>query len=223
MPNRICPDCGTPQQWEKWRRCTCGYDFGPVVPPLPNRSAQAEPAHAGPLMSARTFYIVLSVLPILSILLICWIIPLFPTWSGMVERQYGPIIPARSYARNLNSPNRDLVRDSLGFLTRRKNPIAVPRAIELLDDPDDYVWLNAALYLGACHRPEATPYLIKALRHTASRCDPETLRDLRVLTDQNFGADFNLWQRWWLDAHPDSKLDWTSHLGFRPRIPEAIK
>jgi hypothetical protein len=24
-----CPKCGTPQQWEMWRHCSCGYDFGP--------------------------------------------------------------------------------------------------------------------------------------------------------------------------------------------------
>lgn len=26
---KICPKCGTPQQWEMWRHCACGYDFGP--------------------------------------------------------------------------------------------------------------------------------------------------------------------------------------------------
>ena len=26
---KVCPICGLPQQWEMWRRCACGYDFGP--------------------------------------------------------------------------------------------------------------------------------------------------------------------------------------------------
>jgi hypothetical protein len=26
---KTCPKCGTPQQWEMWRHCACGYDFGP--------------------------------------------------------------------------------------------------------------------------------------------------------------------------------------------------
>ncbi len=29
MNAKICPKCGTPQQWENWRLCGCGYDFGP--------------------------------------------------------------------------------------------------------------------------------------------------------------------------------------------------
>lgn len=27
--SKICPKCGTPQQWELWRHCACGHDFGP--------------------------------------------------------------------------------------------------------------------------------------------------------------------------------------------------
>lgn len=25
----MCPECGMPRQWEMWRHCACGYDFGP--------------------------------------------------------------------------------------------------------------------------------------------------------------------------------------------------
>ena len=29
MSQKICPECGAAQPWEMWRRCACGYDFGP--------------------------------------------------------------------------------------------------------------------------------------------------------------------------------------------------
>lgn len=32
MERRICPNCGTPQQWELWQQCVCGHDFGPPEP-----------------------------------------------------------------------------------------------------------------------------------------------------------------------------------------------
>jgi hypothetical protein len=28
MAHPICPNCHTPQVWEMWRHCHCGYDFG---------------------------------------------------------------------------------------------------------------------------------------------------------------------------------------------------
>jgi hypothetical protein len=96
----------------------------------------------------------------------------------------------------------------------------VPRAIELLHHPDDYISLNAALYLGACRRQEAVPYLIRALRHTAWRVDDETSRYLREMTGMNFGTDFQSWQQWWLTDHPDFQIDWESGLGPIPRLPK---
>lgn len=29
---KVCPGCGMPQQWELWRRCPCGHDFGSIEP-----------------------------------------------------------------------------------------------------------------------------------------------------------------------------------------------
>ena len=69
---------------------------------------------------------------------------------------------------NLQSTDTDLVRESLGLLCERRDPIAADRAVQLLTSPDDYVWLNSAEYLGAIGRAEAVPYLIKAFRHTAA-------------------------------------------------------
>lgn len=82
------------------------------------------------------------------------------------------------------------------------------------------MWLNAAIYLGACNRQEALPYLIKALRHTAWRSDQTTARYLSNLTKLDFGTDFDKWQRWRITAHPRVKFDWESSLGHMPRLPE---
>jgi hypothetical protein len=43
---KICPKCGLPQQWEMWRHCSCGYDFGPGSQATPIRAVseqQTEP------------------------------------------------------------------------------------------------------------------------------------------------------------------------------------
>jgi hypothetical protein len=34
---KICPKCGSPQAWECWRLCLCGYDFGPPLKPPQDR------------------------------------------------------------------------------------------------------------------------------------------------------------------------------------------
>jgi hypothetical protein len=104
-------------------------------------------------------------------------------------------------------------------LTREADPVAVPQALQLLESPDESVWLNAALYLGTCHRKEAVPYLIKALRHTSSRSDAVAASHLKAMTSQNFGPDFESWKSWWR-GQPGSRSDfnWGSRLGFSPRI-----
>jgi hypothetical protein len=136
-----------------------------------------------------------------------------------VEHIAPGVISVNRYARNLDSDDSDLVRESLAILTHRRDPAAVTRGVELLDSADDYIWLNAAHYVGACGRQEAIPYLIKALRHTAWRGDGETIQYLRNLSGQDFGMNFTRWQGWWLEQHPNSAMDWTSHLGFSPRLP----
>jgi HEAT repeat protein len=159
------------------------------------------------------------VLAVCCVVSVAWIAPRSPFVAGFIEHQFGHVIPASSFARNLDSDDNDLVRESLHFLTERKDPIAVPKAIALLQSTDDYVWLNAALYLGACKRSEEVPYLIKALRHTAWHSDSETAQYLRDVTGKDFGGDFSRWQHWWIASHPESKLDWESHLGPIPRVP----
>jgi hypothetical protein len=148
-----------------------------------------------------------------------WVIPRSTFLSGLFELFTPGLVPSSGYVRNLKSNDPDLVRESLSFLDSRKDPAGVANALPLLRSEDDYVWLNAALYTGACGRREAVPYLIKALRHAASRADPETIATLRALTGQKFGNDFSKWQAWWMSRHPGESFDWTSHLGFAPRLP----
>jgi hypothetical protein len=147
-----------------------------------------------------------------------WLVPRNMFLMSMVEHSAPGLISSSNYARNLDSKDPDLVRESLAHLTDRRDPIAVTRAVGLLQSTDDYIWLNAAHYVGVCGRQEAVPYLIKALRHTAWRADNATAQYLRQLTGQDFGTDFPRWQQWWLGLHPDSAMDWASHLGFSPRL-----
>ncbi|MCC5805417.1 MAG: hypothetical protein JJU00_03725 [Opitutales bacterium] len=114
--------------------------------------------------------------------------------------------------------NMERVYDSYSILTSRQDPIALEHALEDVKVPDAYLWVNAARYLGSLGREEAIPYLIKALRHTASRGDDEIVGWLEDLTKKSFGADFDAWRSWWLEENPDFQLNWKSNLGHRPRL-----
>ena len=157
----------------------------------------------------------------MAIIAIALSVPKSPFLSGLVEGSSPGLIPSSNYVANLKSSDIDLVRESLAILKDRKDPAGVPSALPLLQSPDDYVWLNAALYTGAFGKQEAVPYLIKALRHTAWHSDPDTIAILKILTSQDFGSDFGKWQAWWLGQHPRASFDWTSHLGFQPRVPTS--
>jgi hypothetical protein len=125
-----------------------------------------------------------------------------------------PFYPSsRALTRNVEDGTGEIVHDSLNILTQRKDPMAVYLEIDMLQSDDDYEWLNAAIYLGACGRQEAVPYLIKALRHTALRSHEQEAAYLTALTAQNYGTDFEKWKAWWEKTHPDSKMDWNSNLG----------
>lgn len=140
-----------------------------------------------------------------------------PVGVGMLQRSIPSALPSPELARNLESSNMDLVRESLAVLTERRDLIAIQQALPLLQSQDDYVWLNAAEYLGSAGRVEAVPYLIKAFRHTAWRSDPETLAYLQHITGQTLPADFRAWTNWWEPVHANETFDFDSHLGPMPR------
>ncbi len=135
----------------------------------------------------------------------------------MLHHHWPWLLPASQLARNLESTDTNVVRESLGVLRDYKNPIGADRAVRLLASPDDYVWLNAVLYLGAVGRAEAVPYLIKSLRHTAWRAEADNLSALQRITSQSFGTDFQAWRGWWVAAHPGTAFDFDSKLGPNPR------
>lgn len=135
----------------------------------------------------------------------------------LVETAAPGTISTSTLRNNLQSANMDLVRETLSILAGHKDPGALDLAIPLLECSDDYVWLSAALYAGACGRTEAVPYLIKGLRHTALRADPDAVACLQRITGKSYGSDFAAWQQWWLQEHPGSTFDWESHLGSSPR------
>lgn len=173
-------------------------------------------------MNRRVIVIILLAMAVVVLVAIIATIRLVPRsvfLMVVVEQTVPGAIPSSSYARNLESGDADLVRESLAFLADRRDPIAVARGIELLESTDDYIWLNAAHYVGACGRQEGVPYLIKALRHTAWLADEETAMYLRSLTGEDFGTDFASWQAWWVAQYPETEMDWTSHLGSSPRLP----
>ena len=110
----------------------------------------------------------------------------------------GPRDPAAlaRHAENLASGDSDAVGKSLRALAESGDPAAVPASLLLLKSEDPWVWVHAALYLGAVRRPEAVPYLIKAgLKYGWAYSGAE--ESLAAMTGQNFGTDFEKWWEWW--------------------------
>jgi hypothetical protein len=105
-----------------------------------------------------------------------------------------------------------------GILQKRSSDAAIQEGLRDLRSDDAYVWMNAASYLGSRNRPEAVPYLIKALRHTAWRSDDERVKFLRQLTGQSFGSEFEKWRDWYESQPNRADLDWNLSLGHSPRI-----
>jgi HEAT repeat protein len=83
--------------------------------------------------------------------------------------------------RNLDSADSDTVQASLIVLKNRRDPAGIDKAIHLLKSSDASTWLDAALYLGAMGRPEAKPYLSKALGFASADQRTEIETDLDKL------------------------------------------
>lgn len=138
---------------------------------------------------------------------------------GLMAEHFLPgIVSSQSYKRAVMNPKRDDAYSAYGILGARKSPEAREIALQQIHSDDDYLWMNAAHYLGCIDEHAAIPYLIKALRHTAWRSDEKRRELLVVMTGQDFGTDFAKWRNWWMSQRPSSEIDWESHLGFNPRI-----
>jgi hypothetical protein len=100
------------------------------------------------------------------------------------------------------------------ILADRRSNIAIETALKDIHNPDPYVWLNAALYLGRFNRKESVPYIIKALQHTGWAKPEKYVVTLQRITGQKIGNDFKKWQEWYLSTPDPIKLDWESNLRF---------
>jgi hypothetical protein len=118
----------------------------------------------------------------------------------------------------LNSGDTIVVNNTLTFIEAKKDPFAVEKARVLLKSKDDYTWLCASMYLGACGNDESIPYLIKGLRHTAWRSDPRRVEYLQKITGQKFGTNFVQWKAWYEGSGGKANFDWDSSLGASPRL-----
>jgi len=131
------------------------------------------------------------------------------------------IVSSESYKRAVMDPASNDAYSAYDTLGQRRSKVALDVAQKQLNSADDYLWMNAAHYLGCIGNSASIPYLIKALRHAAWRADGERRRLLVKLTGEDFGTDFTKWQQWWLLQHPNFQMDWESHLGFQPRLQKG--
>jgi hypothetical protein len=141
-----------------------------------------------------------------------------PIFSFLIEHEAPGFISAKSWKYCVEHPDQFDAYSSYDVLSKRKDPIAKEIAEKQLSSSDDYLWLNAAIYLGSIGDTSSVPYLIKALRHTAWRSQPEYITYLKTMTGMNFGDHFDLWKDWYLGQSPSVVPDWNSHLGYAPRI-----
>jgi hypothetical protein len=134
------------------------------------------------------------------------------TTAGLTIFEKWPyLVPSETVARNLESRNTNLIYSSLSVLATRKDPLATESALLLLRSHDEYMWLNAALYLGSCENLESVPFLIKGLRHPAWRTHSKCAELLRDLTGEDYGTDAVKWRRWWTQSHPMADFQfWSS-------------
>lgn len=130
------------------------------------------------------------------------------TTSGLIiagER----IVCSETLVNNLSSEDRDLVMTCLSILEKRKDPIGKDKARELLKSDDDYIWFNAAQYLGSINDVEVVPYLIKGLKHPAWRAHDDVVVYLESITGEKHGKDQQKWLNWWKQEQPESTFDFS--------------
>ena len=158
----------------------------------------------------------------ISIILVLLVIHFYGAQLGLgfalVDHFLPGVVSSQSLKRAVMHPESNDAYSAYQRLGQRRSEVAHDIALQQVSSIDDYLWMNAAHYLGCIGDSASIPYLIKALRHTAWRSDEERRQLLVKLTSEDFGTDFTKWQQWWLSQHPDFKIDWESHLGFHPRL-----
>ena len=128
---------------------------------------------------------------------------------GLIEMEMSApgLVGSRTLTECLSSDDRDLVMTALNILEERRDPAGKEKALELLSSDDDYIWFNAAQYLGAIKEQASVPYLIKGLKHPAWGAHDEVAARLEDLTAQEFGKDQKKWIAWWREKNPADAFD----------------
>ena len=138
---------------------------------------------------------------------------------GMTIEHFCPgLISTASWVRCLEDDPTSHGYGVYGILEGRKTDAAIGHALKHIGSNDAYLWLNAATYLGSRNRSEAIPYLIKSIRHTASRSLDERTAMLAHLTPEAFGDDAEAWREWYLASDPTIVPEWEEDLGSSPKI-----
>lgn len=136
------------------------------------------------------------------------------TFGVVLTEHFAPgLISTKSWVRSVEASPEAHGYSAYGILIKRDTDAAIPVALLHLNSSDPYIWMNAAHYLGSQGQVEAVPYLIKALRHHASRSNDKRVAMLQELTGQEYEADFEQWLAWYRAQPEHKELDWESSLG----------
>jgi len=136
----------------------------------------------------------------------------------MIEFSYPGLIRTDSWIRCLEKDPTAHGYGIYSVLEKRDTDKALSHALQHIHSSDDYLWLNASIYLASQDRVEAIPYLIKSIRHTAQYSLNKRIELLEQLSHQQFGKDFSSWKNWYLSTHPAIIPDWESSLGHSPHM-----
>jgi hypothetical protein len=113
-------------------------------------------------------------------------------------------VSTADHVRHLDSGDPDTVAYSLVILKDRHDPSGLDKAENLVKSDNPQIWINAAIYLGAMGRPEAEPFLIKALPQADLDEGIQIVQELTQLTGKPFGNDARAWVLWWQTSHQEA-------------------
>jgi len=157
-----------------------------------------------PLLTFRRILVV-TILGAVAIVLHFWGAQIGPSYY--IEHMIPGLISDESWRRAIAKDPTANGYSAYGVLQSRGSDVARSEAIRDVQSSDSYLWLNAALYLGELGDPIAVPYLIRGLRHRASRAHGEALNYLQVITRQNIGKNQTQWIKWWQTHNPTIIFD----------------
>lgn len=111
-------------------------------------------------------------------------------------------VSSAQYVRHLESNDPDTVSYALVILKDRNDPAGIDKTENLVQSDNPQISINAAIYLGAMGKPEALPYLFKALPQADLDQGIQIVQQLKRFTGKPFGNDVIAWENWWKTQHP---------------------